>query len=178
MPFQTKIKWKDEVEELTRLSKMGKTFTEMGMIYGVSKQRIKQIFQKYKIEHVGLKATAYARAEAYFEKWGKKQKTELYREQRLKYNRKKNAAKRIGTPFSVSFGELDWPSNCPILGIPLDYFAEGRQENSVSFDRLNPTIGYTKENTRIISWRANRIKNDGTLEEHKQIVAFLEAHIR
>lgn len=52
----------------------------------------------------------------------------------------------------------------------------GRQRvNRPSLDRLDSNLGYTKENTRIICTRCNVIKNSGTLEDHKKIVAWLEA---
>lgn len=71
-----------------------------------------------------------------------------------------------------------WPEYCPILGIKLDYETNGRQENSPSFDRLDPTKGYISGNVQIISWRANRIKNDGSAEEHQKIANYLSTLLK
>jgi hypothetical protein len=63
---------------------------------------------------------------------------------------------------------------CPVFGLELDWFAEARKENSPSFDRVDPKLGYIKGNVQIISARANRIKNDGTAEEHRLIAAYMD----
>jgi hypothetical protein len=57
----------------------------------------------------------------------------------------------------------------------LDYFSDSRTENSVTFDRIDPSKDYISGNVVIISWRANRIKNDGTAEEHQKIADFIKA---
>ena len=79
--------------------------------------------------------------------------------------------------FSLTPFNIDWPQYCPVLGLRLDYFRKGRGSHydySPSLDRVDPAKGYTPENTRVISNRANRIKNDGTAEEHRKIAAYIE----
>lgn len=98
----------------------------------------------------------------------------VYKMRRAKYNIKRANAKLAGYSWAVPFEELEWPDYCPILGIELDYFAETRQENSPSFDQISPSKGYVSGNVQIISWRANRIKNDGTAEEHRKIADYLD----
>lgn len=100
--------------------------------------------------------------------------SDLIRTQHLRFCRKRQNARHTGYEWNLKFEDITWPTHCPILGLELDYFADSRQENSVSFDRLDSTKGYCKGNVVIVSWRANRIKNDGTLEEHKKIVQYLE----
>ena len=43
-------------------------------------------------------------------------------------------------------------------------------DNYATLDRIDPTKGYTLGNVQILSFRANTIKGDATLEELKQIV--------
>ena len=96
---------------------------------------------------------------------------------RLKYIfvRKMDNARHNGVAFSLKFEDMYWPEYCPVLGLELNYNRKGRkEENSPSFDRIDPSLSYTPENTRIISERANRIKNDGTAEEHRKIAAYME----
>ena len=38
-------------------------------------------------------------------------------------------------------------------------------ENSPSLDRIDPGKGYVKGNVQVISMQANRMKNDGSIEE-------------
>jgi hypothetical protein len=104
-----------------------------------------------------------------------KQDTDLYKAQRQKLYNKKHNALRTGIDFDIDFVDIDWPTHCPLLGIELDYFVESRQENSVSFDRINPAKGYVKGNVLVCSWRGNRIKNDGSSAEHRRIADYLDS---
>ena len=70
------------------------------------------------------------------------------------------------------------PEVCPLLGIVLDCRAPSRSNNLPSIDRRDPTKGYVKGNVWVISWRANRLKSDATLDELRGIVAGLEAVTR
>lgn len=81
---------------------------------------------------------------------------------------------RRNIEWTIKPSDIDWPLDCPILGIRLDYNAKSVQENSPSFDRLDPSLGYVPGNVHIISWRANRIKNDGTAKEHAAIAAYMK----
>lgn len=155
----------------------GATYQLIGQRYGVSKQRIKQVISKLIPEWNDLYGGVVRRrevAEKWYNKWGEKNNSKLYKMQRLKFSRKKANALKTGYSWTVTFGELDWPTHCPILGIELDYFAETRQENSPSFDRVDSSKGYETGNVVILSWRANRIKNDGTSQEHRAIADYLD----
>ncbi len=173
------VDWKEQINTAIEVGRQGKTLNEIGHHFGVSRQRIKQIFMKYGIDpkSVGVplrsKINREEKARLYFKKWGNTDQ-DLYQEKRKKWRAKKANATRLGTIFTIAFSELDFPTHCPILGIELDYFAEGRQENSVSFDRRDPNQGYILGNTFVISWRANRVKNNGTAEEHQLIADYLK----
>lgn len=77
--------------------------------------------------------------------------------------------------FNLTVEDLAVPEVCPVLGIPLKQWGEntGLQMDSPTVDRLNPKGGYTKDNIRVISWRANKIKSDATVEEIKAILAYM-----
>lgn len=77
----------------------------------------------------------------------------------------KYRAKRDGIAFSVTVDDLVIPENCPALGVPLRWDAGAPRETKPSIDRVDNSKGYTKSNTRIISLRANRIKQDATADE-------------
>ena len=100
---------------------------------------------------------------------------DLSREIALKFTRKMQNTKRTKHSWDIEIGDIQWNLVCPILGLELDYFTEVRTENSPSFDRIDPSKGYVKGNVQIVSWRANRIKNDGTAEEHEKIAAHMRA---
>jgi hypothetical protein len=90
-------------------------------------------------------------------------------------------ARRDGLPFTLTRENLlPLPTRCPVLGIKIDYEREpirGAHEDAPSLDRTDSKKGYVPGNVRVISSRANRIKNDGTLEEHEAIVAYMERNM-
>lgn len=152
----------------------------------VSRQRVKQITQKLGIDSFQIRQAKKADElhSKMFSKWGKNwdnkqfRKSAIYQAMREKFRAKKANAIRIGKEFTVEFGDLVFPTHCPILGLELDYFNDTRAENSVTFDRVDPSKGYVKDNVVIISWRANRIKNDGTAEEHLKIANFMTSFLQ
>jgi len=91
-------------------------------------------------------------------------------------NQMKRRARDKGIEFSLTCDDLTIPEKCPILGIPLARSGAHKQDNSPSFDRVDNTKGYTKDNVQVISWRANRLKADATLEEVQAIAAYMLQH--
>jgi hypothetical protein len=141
-------------------------------LFNLSKQRIAQIVKKAGGGSV-VDFKRKKKEEEHFLKWGSRDTSDLYAACRVKYFHKKANATKAGHEFTIPFGHIEWVPTCPILGLELDYFAEKTQENSPSFDRLDPTKGYVSGNVQIVSWRANRIKNDGTSEEHERIAQYI-----
>ncbi len=88
----------------------------------------------------------------------------------------RNARARAGSEgreFSITIEDLlPLPFHCSILGIELLYsFAgkKGPRAASPSIDRIDNALGYVKGNVRVISFRANRIRNDASLDELRAI---------
>jgi len=93
------------------------------------------------------------------------------REHYILHSAKYNARKK-GKEFTISLEDIIIPEYCPILGIKLDLKAK-RSYDSPSIDRINPKLGYIKGNVQIISWRANLIKSDMTIEECEKLLEHL-----
>lgn len=91
-------------------------------------------------------------------------------------NQAKRRAKAKNVEFDLTTDDIVIPDVCPVLGIPIDRTAGHQGDNSPSIDRVDNTIGYTKTNIVVISWKANRLKNNATLTELKQIVEYMESH--
>lgn len=87
----------------------------------------------------------------------------------------KKRAKQDGTLFEITAGHIVIPDKCPLLGIALQRAIGFREAGSPSLDRIRPELGYVPGNVWVISYRANQIKNDASLEELRAIVAGLEA---
>lgn len=54
---------------------------------------------------------------------------------------------------------------CPLLGIPIIWDGAKRTSNSPSIDRIDSSLGYVVGNVHVVSWRANMLKNNASLEE-------------
>lgn len=87
----------------------------------------------------------------------------------------KRRAKELNLPFNITPEDFDMPTHCPILGIRLclTHNPGGPKDDAPSLDRIIPSLGYVKGNVIVISQRANRIKNDSSIEELKKVVDFL-----
>lgn len=71
-------------------------------------------------------------------------------------------AKKRGLEFNISVVDIVIPNVCPIRLTPF-VFNEGHvQDNSPSIDRIDNDRGYVKGNVRVISYRANAMKNNCT----------------
>lgn len=74
-------------------------------------------------------------------------------------------AKEKGIPFNIVSADIPVPEVCPVLGLKLVIGVGACSDSSPSIDRIIPSLGYVKGNVRVISRRANRIKNDATPDE-------------
>lgn len=77
----------------------------------------------------------------------------------------KERAKARGFEFSITADDIKVPEICPLLGIPLKHGVGMVSPSSPTLDRIDQARGYTPDNVWVISYRANRIKNDATVEE-------------
>jgi hypothetical protein len=82
----------------------------------------------------------------------------------------------LGLPCDISKDDVVIPERCPILGIPLSISSKTIGDSSPSIDRIIPDRGYVKGNIVVVSFRANRIKNDATVEELETVANWLRNH--
>jgi hypothetical protein len=94
--------------------------------------------------------------------------------ERMMWHRAKKRAQAANVPFSIALGDIVIPKTCPVLGIPLFQSSKGRSDNSPSLDRRNPQWGYVPGNIAVISFRANRIKNDSTVQELEKLLRWMK----
>jgi hypothetical protein len=86
----------------------------------------------------------------------------------------KKRAREDGVPFGITVADIEIPECCPLLGIALERAQGFRTGASPSLDRIRPELGYVPGNVWVISFRANQIKSDATLDELRAIVRGLE----
>lgn len=84
----------------------------------------------------------------------------------------RSRAKKNGIAFNLTPDDIIIPEYCPVLGIKIErnHGHSGYFDNSPSVDRIKPELGYTKGNIRVISNRANLLKNNATVEELELIL--------
>lgn len=74
-------------------------------------------------------------------------------------------AKKKGLDFNIELEDIIVPEFCPVFGTKMIKGKGYPGENAPSLDRKDPSLGYVKGNVWVISFRANRIKNDASPEE-------------
>lgn len=91
-------------------------------------------------------------------------------------SRIKSRAKRNNLPFNLEVCDIEIPKFCPVLGLELVLSNQGSgyHPDSPSVDKINPKLGYIKGNVRVISARANLLKNDATPKELRLVLLDLE----
>lgn len=109
---------------------------------------------------------------------------EKYRNQRIndpRMNMLTGAKRRAmlkGIEFSITINDIVVPAVCPVLGIPLVVNENSAKENSPTLDRVDVSKGYVAGNIFVISARANRLKNDASLDEMRAVIAYAEQIMR
>jgi hypothetical protein len=81
-------------------------------------------------------------------------------------------AQQAHVPFAITEEDFEIPERCPVLGLCLES-RRGRRgpiDSSPTLDRIVPGLGYVRGNVVVVSWRANRLKSDATLEELTRII--------
>lgn len=66
-----------------------------------------------------------------------------------------------------------YATHCPLLGLELSYenYKQGTTpDNYATLDKIDPTKGYVEGNVQILSFRANTLKGDATIEELKLLL--------
>lgn len=96
----------------------------------------------------------------------------------------KKRAEQLNLPFDITVDYLITlkTETCPILGTPLHWIKQlgksyGKHEDkdgSPSLDRVIPNLGYIEGNVQIVSWRGNRLKNNATTQEVRNILEYME----
>ena len=92
------------------------------------------------------------------------------------FNSAKARAKRRKLPIDINLEDIIVPEYCPVLGIKLSRGNGKSQPNSPSLDRIKPELGYVKTNIKIISHKANTIKNNSTIEEIELVLDYMKSH--
>ena len=86
-------------------------------------------------------------------------------------------AKNKGLEVNITHEDLAVPDICPVLGIPIILSKNAPRGNRPSVDRFDNSLGYAKGNVRVISSRANNLKNDATVDEIERILRYMKGEV-
>ena len=88
-------------------------------------------------------------------------------------------AKHDGIPHNLELSDIVIPEFCPVFtNVRLSRDNKKVGYDSPSLDKLKPELGYVRGNVRVISWRANTIKQDASVEELRRVAEWLEGELR
>lgn len=103
---------------------------------------------------------------------------DFYQYRKMLVEAAKYRALEAGFQHSIYPEDIRLPTHCPVLGIPLVIGGtHATKDQSPTIDRIDNSKGYTPDNIRVISYRANRIKNDATPEEMRRVLAYMEGRL-
>lgn len=172
------MKTKEQAQELNKKyyeKNKEKLKQKSSLYYLENKEKLKQKASLYYLEN---KEKTLENVKKY-----RDENREVIREKGREYYRRKHKnrllnaararAKKTGLAFDITENDFDMVDHCPLLNIPL-FIGEGRKSakpNSPSMDRIDSTKGYVKGNVWIISYKANTMKSNSTLEEFLLLAA-------
>ena len=89
----------------------------------------------------------------------------------------KRRAKLKDLEFDIEVSDIIIPQLCPLLNIPIIHKTGtgSRSPHSPSLDRIKNHLGYVKGNILVVSWRANFLKSDATIEELELLLTNLKS---
>lgn len=88
--------------------------------------------------------------------------------------RAKKRAEKNGIEFDILKEDIVIPEKCPVFGF--DFVVgdgKGPSDKSPSLDRIDNRKGYVRGNIQVISFKANKMKNDCTLEDVEKLLCFM-----
>ena len=89
------------------------------------------------------------------------------------YSHAKQRAKSKNLEFNITKDDIVIPKLCPVFNVILDV---NNKLTSPTLDRIDNSLGYIKGNIKVISAKANRLKNNGTIEEFIKIITYMQTH--
>jgi len=127
--------------------------------------------KEYKANYSKLESTKQRRKEYIYK--DKQNNIEKYL-----FNSAKRRAKKLNLNFNITIEYLTSiiTKSCPILNIDFVISKTNISDYSPTLDRIIPELGYVIGNVKVISARANRIKNNATLQELKSICSYIETY--
>ena len=82
-------------------------------------------------------------------------------------------AKEKDLEFTIKPEDISVPDVCPVSLVAMERNRGKLGPNSYSLDRINSSMGYIPGNVAVISFKANQIKNNFSLEELERLLKYM-----
>lgn len=135
----------EKIKEMYTLFTNGYTLKEIGLMYEISGEYVRQLLYRTYGEQAGRK----------FGGMSKKIKPRTT-EQGIWYNSTRRNVKTKGKwEWTIEREDIEWTDVCPITGVALDWNSPRIALNSPSLRRIDRTKGYVPGNVQLVSYGAN-----------------------
>jgi len=129
----------------------------------------KKQFHKYYIKNKGRWKKYIKPKKTEEEKLEKRRLSAIWKEnhpEKHLWSSAKYRAKKESIDFNIEISDVIIPAKCKYLNFILTSKKGNRRcDELMSLDRIDSKRGYVKGNIEVISYKANRMKNDATLDE-------------
>ncbi len=143
---------------------------------------IANFYKKGKLSVHNIDGYDYECISCHKAKWHK-QAADPEKRKRWLLERIRSKCKKENIPFNLTIDDLVIPTHCPILGMPLQFGVKAVSDfrnkkkaavplDSPSVDRIVPELGYIKGNVVVVSYRANMIKTNASVDELIKVAEF------
>jgi hypothetical protein len=89
--------------------------------------------------------------------------------------RAKKRSEKTGIEFNIELDDIKIPKLCPVFGFEFEVgVGKGPTDKSPSLDRIDNSKGYVKGNIQIISFKANRLKNDCDIVDIEKLLCYMK----
>jgi hypothetical protein len=159
-----------------------------------TKEKQRKASQKWRLankEKAAAYMREYRRKDPNKFKEAKREEYQRTQQERIEYRQQRHAqkpwttmastskrrARDEGVPYNISADYIEsiWPADnlCPVFGVEFTISKKGQtRDQSASLDRIVPELGYTTGNVIVVSLKANRMKNNGTVEDLGRVFNF------
>lgn len=114
--------------------------------------------------------------ERYLTKGGKEKdlKRRLKSPERYMLYATKCRARINNIEFNLTLDDIKIPEFCPVFGIKLERQSVKQGPASPSLDRFDNNKGYVSGNVNVISWKANSMKRQSSIEELEKLLTWMK----
>jgi hypothetical protein len=86
----------------------------------------------------------------------------------------KKRAKALDREFTITVNDIELVETCPVFEWKLEMNTGKLNRNSYSLDRIDNEKGYIPGNVRVISWYANNLKSNLTVDEVERLYKYMK----